>query len=47
MIRRGAGRMRLPSYCAALGGVLCAISLHSPDLLWAQMPAADRLLYRG
>jgi hypothetical protein len=47
MMRRGARRMRLPWYCAALGGVLCAIGLHSSDLLWAQMPTAERLLYRG
>jgi predicted CXXCH cytochrome family protein len=47
MIRRGARRVRLPWYCAAIGGVLCAIGLHSPDLLRAQMPTAERLLYRG
>jgi Cytochrome c554 and c-prime len=39
--------MRRPRYCAALGAVLCAISLYSPHVLSAQMPTAERLLYRG
>jgi predicted CXXCH cytochrome family protein len=47
MMARGPSGTRRPWYCAVLGGVLCAIGLHSPDLLRAQMPTAERLLYRG
>jgi hypothetical protein len=47
MILREPRRMRVPWICAALGGVLCASGLYSPDLLRAQMPTAERLLYRG
>jgi hypothetical protein len=47
MMHRGSPRRRLVWYFAALGGVLCAIGLYFPDLLRAQMPTAERLLYRG
>jgi len=47
MMRRKPRRMRLLWYCATLGAVVSAIGLHSPNLLRAQIPTAERLLYRG